>query len=608
MRDRNKKSLAVLAAFCAAFCALGACAKSTPYVDSGPVEPPLPSDRLAAVDRDSLAFDETATSFVISWNAVVGAQSYALSFDSVDITVTTCTVDLLAAQYNFTFPVDGELVFSIVAKASGYKDSEPVIITYTLEGEQLRSPRIISFDNGVLSWEADPRATAHIVKINGAPVTDTGDGYWHSTNFDTKSYAGSVRVEITSIGNGYPVRPSVPTAVKTNVAKTKLAMAAVSTCVVRDNLLKWSAVEGASSYRLVDINRTVINVGGTSYDLSDKNIILGVYPVSDNALYEDADLSETASIPYLNGKGTVDEPYIIKTPMDLRAIDYYEACYAEGLGTASAGVAPNNYRIENDIDYNSVSAPDDESNLYTLSRPFYGVLDGNGRTLSNVRIEYDGGYWALFDFITSGATVKNVVFDTISIHNAQQDNTHPLNSSIAAVADRNYGTVSGITLKSANFSARGGEVCGIVAHNYGTVSGCTVSGEFSLDSTAAMGTASYEMAGVVLENCNGGTVSGNHVKTLSLRGTGGNLRSAGGVVSINRQGGVVRDNSFDNVSVTNMVVSGSEYGGIVAYSALPGGVIKGTGTLGTFTVGGSPVNEDSGSAPSYRGKLLGKAG
>ncbi|MCM1367961.1 MAG: hypothetical protein NC184_04030 [Roseburia sp.] len=608
MRNRNKKSIAVLAAFSFAFCALGACAKATPDV-SGPVvppSPPSPGGTLAKVDKDSVDIDETSTSFVISWDAVAGAQSYVLSFDSADITATSCTVDLLSAQYDFTFPLDSELVFSIVAKASGYQDSEPVIITYTLEGEQLQSPRIISFDNGVLTWEADSKTTAHLIKINGTAVTDTGDGYWHSTSLDTKSYPGSVRVEITSIGNGYPIRPSAPTAVRTNAAKTKLAMAAVSTCVVRDNLLKWNAVNGASAYRLVDINHTVINVTGTSYDLSDKNIILGVYPVSGDAMYEDADLTETASVPYLSGKGTVEEPYLIRTPMDLRAIDYYEALYAESVG--AAGVSPNNYRIESDINYDSVSAPDDESNLYTLTRPFYGVLDGNGKTLSNIRIEYDGGYWALFDFVTRGATVKNIVFDTISIHNAQQDNSHPLNSSIATVADRNYGTVTQITLKNANFSARGGEVCGIVTHNYGTVSGCTVSGSFSLDSTSALGSATYEMAGVVLENCTGGKVTGNLVKTLSLRGTGGNLCTAGGVVSVNRQGGIVQDNSYENVSVTNMVASGSEYGGVVAYSVLSGNVIKGTGSLGTFTVGGTPVQTDSGVSPYYRGKLLGKAG
>lgn len=612
MRNRKFKLIAVLAVLCLALCVLCACSKATPVVKTGGSgggggggDDPEAS-QLEKVDAASVNINEGNTSFVITWGAVANAQSYALAFDSTVITATECSVDLLSSQYNFSFPVDGELVFTIVAKASGYKDSEPIIITHTLEGEQLRSPKIISFDNGVLAWEADPKATAHIVKINGSPVTDTGDGYWHTSSIDTKSYASALRIEITSIGNGYPIRPSVPTAVTTNSAKTKLAMAAVSTCVVRNGVLKWSAVEGASAYRLVDINHTVITVRDTSYDLSDRNLILGVYPVSGAALYEDASLDEKASIQYLSGNGTAEDPYLIKSPFDLRAIDYYESVYDEER--ASGSVTPNHYRIENDINYDQVPVADDESNVYTLTRPFYGVLDGNDKTLSNIRVEYDGGYWALFDFIVSGATVKNIIFDTVYIHNSQQDNTHPLNASIATVADRNYGTVSGITLKNANFSARGGEVCGIVTHNYGTVSGCTVSGEFALDSTSSLGSATYEMAGVVLENCNGGTVSGNHVKTLSLRGTGGNLRSAGGVVSVNRQGGIVRDNSFDNVSVTNMVATGSEYGGVVAYSALANGVIKGTGTLGTFTVGGSPVSTDNGTSPSYRGKLLGHAG
>ena len=37
--------------------------------------------------------------------------------------------------------------------------------------------------------------------------------------------------------------------------------------------------------------------------------------------------------------------------------------------------------------------------MYTLHKPFFGTLDGDGKKLSNVYVNYDGGYWALFDYI-----------------------------------------------------------------------------------------------------------------------------------------------------------------------------------------------------------------
>ena len=181
---------------------------------------------------------------------------------------------------------------------------------------------------------------------------------------------------------------------------------------------------------------------------------------------------------------------------------------------------------------------------------------------------------------------------------------HPLNSAIATVAYRSYGTVSGITVTGAQYSAMGGEICGVVAHNHGTVVGCSVSGTFSQAGTAALGSAEYEMAGVVLENLDGGIVDGNSAGTLVLRGSGGNIRSAAGVVSINREGGIVRNNSFTSVTVTGMA-AGSEYGGVTAYCA--GTTTKGTGVLGAFTVGGVAVTAETGGTDG-RGKLVGKRG
>ncbi|MCX4314820.1 MAG: hypothetical protein OSJ83_13335, partial [Clostridia bacterium] len=72
--------------------------------------------------------------------------------------------------------------------------------------------------------------------------------------------------------------------------------------------------------------------------------------------------------------------YIIKTPFDLRAIDYYESLFA------ARGGKPNHYVLSEDIDYGTVNALDNESNVFALKKPFFGVFDGNNKKLCDFRV------------------------------------------------------------------------------------------------------------------------------------------------------------------------------------------------------------------------------
>ena len=172
------------------------------------------------------------------------------------------------------------------------------------------------------------------------------------------------------------------------------------------------------------------------------------------------------------------------------------------------------------------------------------------------------------------------------------------------VAYNNYGIVTAVTLSNAQFTVVGGGAAGLVIHNYGKVIGCTVNKcELKEASTSLIGSAVYEMGGVVLENCNGGEVSGNNVTNLTISGTGNNIGSAAGVVSINRKGATLKYNSYDNVNIKTLKV-GKEAGGVVAYCANGGTVTKGNGTLGTFTVRNATISGDYNA--NGIGKLYGK--
>ncbi len=593
MMKRSKIGIIVaIVMLCLASVGLSACAKEPRRFTTG--DPPE-HDRLPSVT--ALKAIGTADGVIASWNAVGGATEYVVTCCGGTAVTAQTTVNLSKCT-EFVLPDDGEITITVAARAEGYIDSLPTSIKYVMEVKQLRSPEIIAFNNGVIEWKADSGVSTFILKINNEFVSDASDYYYHTNKYDTKNLTVDSRIDIVAVA-GSGERDSAPTSFMYSAAKKRLTVLPVSEYEIADETLKWGAIGGAVAYRVVDLDFNVTTVEDTYFDMSRKNLVYGVYPVmNDDALMGSAEITPT-SIGYLSGGGTAQDPYLIKTPFDLRAIDYYELRRSETNGVRRY------YRIENDMDYNAVNALESDSNIYTLRKPFNGTLDGNGKKLSNIRVNYDGGFWALFEFLERGAVVTNVTFDGAEIYNRVQDDEHPLNASIATVAYMNYGTVSGVTVVGAQYTAMGGEVCGIVAHNYGTVSGCSVSGTFAQAGTSALGVAGYEMAGVVLENLNGGTVEDNTVGSLTLRGTGGNIRSAAGVVSINREGGIVRNNSYTSVVITGMAASGSEYGGVTAYCA--GTTTKGTGKLGTFTVGGVAVTVEMGGADG-RGKLVGKRG
>ncbi len=639
MRKLFFKSVITAVALCLALFGFVACSDSEDEKSDG---------KFQSVDPSTVLIQERVSGIVVSWEAVPLAGGYKLTCNGKSVVVNSRVVNLSQIQ-GLTLPADGKFQFSLVAQAYGYDDSDAIKFTYTAKGVTLESPKIESFTGGVLQWGSVAGAAAYKVTIDGKVVSGSGDGLYRATNIDLSSHAtgSALKVEISAIsGNATYFKDSTPTVVGVNAAQTKLMLLPVDEYEISDGVLTWAPVGGASAYRVVDINMTVvktIKAGDTlGYDMAQNNLVIGVFPISDDAKIADAELS-VMDIDYLDGEGTESSPYLIRTPFDLRAIDYYERKYAQELADGK-NPSRNRYRIENDLNFNSVAALDSESNIYTLSQPFYGYLDGNFKKLSNARVEYDGGYWALFDYITAEATVRDITFDGTEINNKLQDFEAPLGASVSAVANKNYGTVRGIWLKDVRFSSVGGSVSGVCTYNYGTVTKCTVSGEFievaaktllGQDDFLPYNQACYEMAGVVLENY--GTVSDNTVERLDIRGSEcdnvsvwelddwgnrvgakeygdpyNNVRCAAGIVAVNRSGGVVSGNGYGTVNLirANGDYKNNEFGGIVAYNA--GTVRYSASKLGTFTYSatgnvGAAVDSLKGSSGNYRGKVVGKS-
>ncbi len=602
MKKRLCRIIAFAACLALAVFGLVACGKKTPDETGGTVTPgggDIPGGEVdtqcSRVLPYTLVLSESAEEFKVIWAAPYDGQNFTYVYDCNGYMGETKNTFIdLRAEKGIALNADKTINVTIVCTEPGRTDSKPTTKVLTAEGNiKLNNPKIKSIKNGILEWES-AGIDNYMLKVNGTVVKSNGSDYYTSTSLDTSGYSGALSIELQAVGDGTYTLSSDKLSFGVNAAHSKMTMLTPKvTCA--DGAITWNAVDGAKGYRVVDLNRAVKYVypeevgkdGVFKLDLSEKVLVYGVYPDSSDPAIEDAAV-EAMDIDYLEGEGTVSSPYLIKTAFDLRAIDYYEARYAEKLKT-NPSAPRNQYVISNDITY--LSAVDEETNIDKLSVAFYGTLDGNGKKLKGIEVDHDKGRWALFDEIVKGATVKNLTFVSPKIKNAVRDPKLPINASIATVAYNNGGIIDGVKVTDANYNAAGGEISGICAHNYGTVKNCEVSGSFKQNKVGLSGEACYEMAGIVLENKSGGTVTANRVGTLTMSGTGlpgddggtyYNVRTAAGIVAVNRKGGAVSNNSYGSVTISNCLNSDiTEYGGLVAYNA--GTVTKGTGTLGTFS-------------------------
>ena len=485
-----------------ALCGFVACSKKSPGKDKGD------GGKLSAIDAETIKFVENADTFSVSWGASKNALEYVVTVGSSTMTTTSRLLSL-RGNSAITLPNDRIINVSIIARAAGYTDSDPANSTYTAEGVQLRSPEIVSFEDGVIAWNAVGNASAYKVKVNGATVSDESDGMYHKTNLDIKGYDGALSVEITAVGDGIYLFDST-TSVNVSANHSKLKFGAISSLTVKDGILSWGPIGGAKAYKVADIDRNITIVTGTEFDMSDTNMILGVYPISDVELLADADFEMQAPIiNYLEGKGTAKEPYLIKTPFDFRAIDYYEAMYDENKASDKK---PNYYTLLNDINYQSVGVSEDGSNIVYLDKPFFGMLNGNNKKLINIHVKYNDGHWALFEHITKDGVVKNIIFENPEIENdgLSASKGYPIGGKIATVAYKNYGLISGVTVTGAKYTSNLGDIAGIASQNYGKIDGCNVTGSFTNKHKTQV-----ELAGIAVENS--GTIT-NCKATVTAKG------------------------------------------------------------------------------------------
>jgi hypothetical protein len=182
---------------------------------------------------------------------------------------------------------------------------------------------------------------------------------------------------------------------------------------------------------------------------------------------------------------------------------------------------------------------------------FTGTYDGDGKTISNLKMSGSNAYRGLFFEIGAGGAVRNLRLTGVSISVTGNNN--------GAVAGRNQGTIDNCTVAG---SVTGGSYTGgITGENEGTVKNCTSTA--TVQGTSYIGGIAGRNAGGTVENC-AATGSARSTGSGGVAGgiTGANGVSAGSTATVRNcraAGSVTSDGTNGNAGG----VAGANYGSIL---------------------------------------------
>ncbi|MBR3938307.1 MAG: hypothetical protein IKJ66_10330 [Bacteroidaceae bacterium] len=219
--------------------------------------------------------------------------------------------------------------------------------------------------------------------------------------------------------------------------------------------------------------------------------------------------------------GTEADPYIISDYPQLELL-------ASRVNSVNHYSQNKHFKLGNDI-----VCFDGENNhtpigVHVTNKHFSGTFDGDGHTVSGIRISSSTGYQGLFGYL-SGATVKNV-------------------------------TLAGSTIIGHD------EVGGIVGYSFtGTFENCRVLGDVTIKANAS---SAYYHGGIVGNISGGGTVNGCYSAATVTRDGNSNCKHYGGIVG------------KTNGTVSNCIALGAWVTGSETSSS---GAIVGTNDGGTLT-------------------------
>ena len=249
--------------------------------------------------------------------------------------------------------------------------------------------------------------------------------YWLTSNTKTYQY---FRFEVTDIQGS----EKIPVSSKISYTRYRMELSELQIIGNKDNIntdLDYATIEGLKHYYAYDkgndipIDITVKDMGGntltkdTHYTVSytyDGNSVatvnaIGTYTLTITGIgsYTGQQTASFKVYQALAGKGTETDPYIIAD-----ANDWY--VFGKYIHENVDHMAEKYYKLADDFDNSSepitemiATTKKDPNDGKTIHAPFYGTLDGNGRTLHiDLKADSEDGC-APFRYL-EGATIKNL--------------------------------------------------------------------------------------------------------------------------------------------------------------------------------------------------------
>jgi hypothetical protein len=503
----------------------------------------------------SVSFDATTNTLTLNEAWIDASNNEAIVSDLANLTIFLVGENGINGSNGFTFNKS-----SSVEKAT---------ITFTTDEESNGSLYIYNLEERLFGAGVTPAYTDVSIKHNGDSHTIDSQleirvGGVPVTLFNKDNVLGDGKVSYnpetyTLTLNNATIEPEEETSgiVHSNAENLKIALIGNNSIRGGEGCSAISHYGGVETYSLSFAKGNAAqHFSLTLTAQSEDELIDGFYAnYGDFFVFDSEDdgtYTSTISTTAFGGTGTAAEPFLIKTAEDLKNFAFH---YNEGRFS-------NNVHIQlfTDIDC------EDEEGFTTIANntdaTFYGVFDGNHKTISNLTMTGIG----LFGYVSKDedfgvGTIKDLTLSNFNL----TGNDYSTGGIVETLSDG--AVVSNCTVKNSTIACSGNqynpEVGGIVAKlENSTVSNCIV------DNTTVNATTSYPLesgpqafaAGIAASNTSG-TISGcqviNGTKIMNFNAEGCPLTT--GAIVANTSEGTFTSNTYSyDVKVETGIVTNSE--------------------------------------------------
>lgn len=286
---------------------------------------------------------------------------------------------------------------------------------------------------------------------------------------------------------------------------------------------------------------------------------------------------------FSGGDGSQTTPYLISNTTDIAMLRTKITSTVTADVTAYQGTTKY-YKITSDIDMSAISP---HIAIGSSSKPFQGKLDGQGYKIKNLTIGtastrttvQNAGFFA----ITSGAEIKNIIFENVSIYNG----TYAGTTNVAAiVANPKSNTiisnchVSGILNSQIDNQA---SYVGGLAGNADASSIINCSASITISVTVTNTTSKNPAAGgIVGYSTNSIVYNSFSTGTIAITNASSGTNYAGGVVGATSTGANYTPNcTFIENCYSRISVNTNESTNATKGTCLSGGIVGNLGAYGT---------------------------